>query len=66
MEADCLSGSCLQKVSSGHDILVAIKRESLTIYIWKNSGLCLIQLFGVQAQKNCYTAKCRQQYSPAH
>ena len=29
------SGSCLQKVSPGHEFLIAIKREFLTIFVWK-------------------------------
>ena len=33
MEADCLSGSCPQKVIPGHEFSVAIKPESLTIFI---------------------------------
>ena len=28
--------------------------------------MCLVRLFGVQAHKECYTAKCRQQCSPGH
>ena len=35
MEADCLSGSCPQKVIPGHEFLVAIKRESHTILLEK-------------------------------
>ena len=33
MEADSSSGSCPQKVFPGHELSVAIKRESLTLFI---------------------------------
>ena len=58
MEADCFSGSCPQKVIPGHEFLVAIKRES-HFPLEQNSVLCFVRIFGVQVQKDSYTAKCR-------
>ena len=59
MEADCLSGSSPKKVIPEHEFSVAIKPESLTNLFEQNSVLCLVRLFGMQAQNDCYTAKCR-------
>ena len=38
MEADTLSGSRPQKVFPGHEFSVAIKRESLTLFLEKNTA----------------------------
>ena len=51
MEADSLSGSCLLKVSPGHEVLVAMKRDSLTLFIWKNTVLCLDRFFGLKNRR---------------
>ena len=37
MEADCFLGSCPQKNSAGHEVLVAIKQESLTFFFGTKS-----------------------------
>ena len=61
MEVDSLSGSFPQKVFPGHEFLVAIKRESLTLFVWKNAVLWLDHLFGLENRhkKTVFFGMCR-------
>ena len=68
MEADCSSSSCPQKVFPGHEFLVAITRESLTLSFQKKlSSMSRSNNWTEkQAKKDCYTAECRQRCAPGH
>ena len=55
MEADSLSGSCLQKVFSGHEFSVAIKRESLKISFEKKfSSMSRSIIWSAEAKRLLY------------
>ena len=50
MEAECFSGSCPQKVSSGLEFSEAIKRESPTTLVWKKKRKLFATFYNFQSR----------------